>query len=34
MATRERVWDDKEDLTIVDEVLEGGRRSWPMVVNF
>lgn len=23
-ATRRRVWDDKEDLTMVDEVFEGG----------
>jgi hypothetical protein len=26
-TTRQRVWDDKEDPTMIDEVLEGG--GWP-----
>ncbi len=33
-ATRRRVWDDKEDLTMVDEVLEGGGHPWLMDANF
>ncbi len=33
-ATRKRVWDDKEDLTMVDEVFEGGGHPWLMDVEF
>jgi hypothetical protein len=31
---KERVWDDKEDPTMVDEVLEGGGRSRLMDADF
>ncbi len=34
MATRKRVWDDKEDLTMVDEVFDRGGHPQLMDVKF
>jgi hypothetical protein len=33
IATRQRVWDDKEDPTMIDEVLEGSGQPWFMTTN-
>jgi hypothetical protein len=33
IATRKRVWDDKKNPTMINEVLEGGGWPWFMTVN-